>query len=336
MFTIMREFSVLFLLITTLSSSETWTDAKKTPPKNKNWKKPRNPRWNSRNLIIRCLIAQPGSVFHIILKLLTSSHVMAKRADTMLGHSCCHNSSYLANDVKEDKVLLWAYTKLLHIMSPVHKEEGKKEMPPFFGATTLWFYVNMFVKRRQNHLQMTGCENHRRGWRGSPRFLQEMQLKLRVNKIGKARKKKDKEILESKLALSSTRSSRSQLQLCGKYHEGVTLWRTLCPQRNVCHRLPGLEIQVSMLRTHIASMSIFFVSPSTLQRKRTSIWLKHLHIMGFFSLHQGAGELALLQKWFPNKIINNNAGTLFLERRFVSVPQWASRGKISCYTLRKK
>jgi len=31
---------------------------------------------------------------------------MAKLADTMLGYSCCHNSSYLASDVKEDKVLL--------------------------------------------------------------------------------------------------------------------------------------------------------------------------------------------------------------------------------------
>lgn len=39
------------------------------------------------------------------------------------------------------------------------------------------------------------------------------------------------------------------------------------------------------------------------------------------SLHHGDGEPALLKKWFPNKIINNSVGTLFLERRFVSVLQ---------------
>lgn len=48
----------------------------KKKPKKK--PKPKNPDDISRNLIIRCLIAQPGSVFHIILKLLISSHVMAK------------------------------------------------------------------------------------------------------------------------------------------------------------------------------------------------------------------------------------------------------------------
>lgn len=57
---------------------------------------------------------------------------MAKLADTRLGYSCCHNSSYLASEVKEDKVLLWAYNKLPHIMFLVHKEEGREERLPFF------------------------------------------------------------------------------------------------------------------------------------------------------------------------------------------------------------
>lgn len=184
---------------------------------------------------------------------------------------------------------------------------------------------------------MTGCENHRRGWRGSPRLLQEVQLELWVNKIGKARKK-GKEILESDLALSPTRSSKSQLQLCGKCHEWVTLWRRPlvlpkeCLSRVVCSWNSGFREHAE--DTH-ASISTFFVSSSTLQRKGMHVWLKHLHLMAL-SLHQGGGEPALPKKWFPNKIINNNVGTLFLERRFVSVPQWASKGKISCYTLRKK
>lgn len=129
MFTIMREFSVLFLLITTLSSSETWIDVKNKKQKKQTNK---NPDDISRNLIIRCLTALLGSVFHIILKLLALSHVTAKLADTMLGYSCCHNSSYLASDVEEDKVLLWARTKLLRSMFPVHKEKERKERFPFF------------------------------------------------------------------------------------------------------------------------------------------------------------------------------------------------------------
>lgn len=64
---------------------------------------------------------------------------MAKLADTILGYSRCHNSSYLASDVKEDKVLLRTYTKLLCIVALVHKEKKKKEKKGliFSKATTM-------------------------------------------------------------------------------------------------------------------------------------------------------------------------------------------------------
>lgn len=144
--------------------------------------------------------------------------------------------------------------------------------------------------------------------------------------------------MESKLALCPTRSSRSQLQLCGKYQEWVAPWKRPLVFPKECLSRVGCSWNSGLCEcaedTHV-SMSTFFVSPSTLQRKGVYIWLKHLHFM-VFSLHQGAGQPALPQKRFPNKIINNNVGTLFLQKRFVSVPQWASRGKISCYTLRKK
>lgn len=123
MFTIMREFSVLFLLITTLSSSETWIDVKK-----------KKSRWHFKEFNNQMPHCTAWSVFHIILKLLAPSHVMAKLADTILGYSRCHNSSYLASDVKEDKVLLWTYMKLICIMALVHKEQGRKERPYFFQS----------------------------------------------------------------------------------------------------------------------------------------------------------------------------------------------------------
>lgn len=85
-----------------------------------------------------------------------------------------------------------------------------------------------------------------------------------------------------------------------------------------------------------AFMPAFVVRPFTLQREVIHLWLKYLHLFCFFSPSQSeAGQPALPHRWFPIKIINNNVGTLFLERRFVSVPKWANRAKISCYTLSK-
>lgn len=133
------------------------------------------------------------------------------------------------------------------------------------------------------------------------------------------------------------RSSRSQLQLCGKHQEWVTLWRRSVVFPRDCLSQVGCSWKSGLREcgeeTH-AFLSTFFVSPSTLQREGFYLWLKYLHL--FFFLQKEAGEPALPHRWFPIKIINNNVGTLFLERRFVSVPKWANRGKISCYILRKK
>lgn len=128
-FIIMREFSVLFLLITTLSSSQTWIDVKKKKKKS---------RWHFKEFNNPTPYCTAWSVFHI-LKLLAPGRVMAKLADTILGYSRCHNSSYLASDVKEDKVLLRTYTKLLCIVALVHKEKKKKEKKGliFSKATTM-------------------------------------------------------------------------------------------------------------------------------------------------------------------------------------------------------
>lgn len=88
------------------------------------------------------------SVFHIILKLLAPSSIMAKLADTILGYSRCHNSSYLASDVKEDKVLLWTYIKLLCIVALVHKEKKRKESPCFFqGNHSVMLSVGVWQKK---------------------------------------------------------------------------------------------------------------------------------------------------------------------------------------------
>lgn len=46
-------------------------------------------------------------------------------------------------------------------------------------------------------------------------------------------------------------------------------------------------------------------------------------LASLFFLQKGATEPALPHRWFPIKTIHNNVGTLFLERRFVSVPKWA-------------
>lgn len=150
---------------------------------------------------------------------------------------------------------------------------------------------------------MTGYESHRRGWRGNPRLLQETQLKLWVNKIGEARKKKDKEVLDSKLALSPTRSNRSQLQLCGSTMNGSHSEEGhLCSQRSVCHGLSALEIQVkfmSMLRT---CLHVYFLCESIHIREKRNIYLtKTLASHDFFPSIKELESLPYHRNGFPIK-----------------------------------
>lgn len=239
----------------------------------------KNPDDISRNLIIRCLIALPGSVFHIILKLLALSHVTAKLADTMLGYSCCHNSSYLASDVKEDKVLLWACTKLLHIMFLVHKEKERKAA--FFLAgqprCDSKCLSKVFV-RSQNHLRLTGYKSHRRGWRGSTRLLQKMQLKIWEG--GVSQKKGQRPLGKQTGPLSLKGAADLSCNFMGSTKsrsrsEEVVFPRD-CLSQHGCSWKSGLWVWWGD-----TCLCVCFVSPSTLQGEGFYLWLKHLHLIFF-------------------------------------------------------
>lgn len=182
-----------------------------------------------------------------------------------------------------------------------------------------WICLSKDVKTISKWQAMKATEGDGEG-------AQEMQLKLWVNKIGKARKKEGQRDLGKQTCSLSYQEQMSAAALWKAPWTGHTLKKATCAPK-------GVSVMGCLLlkfRWNLwagwghASISTVFVSPPTLERKEMYSWLKQLHLMVFF-LHEGGGEPALPQKWFPNKIINNSVGTLFLERRFVSVPQWGSR-----------
>lgn len=259
---------------------------------------------------------------------------MAKLADTMLGYSCCHNSSYLASEVKEDKVLLWAYNKLPHIMSLVHKEEGREERLPFFSGQphcdSKWRCLLKDVKTVSDWQVMKTTN-------GDGEEAQDSWKKCNSNfgkeRWGKPEKRRAKSLGKQTVPLSPKGTTDLNCNFVGsnKSEEGQ-----LCSQWTVCHRLVALENQVfmSVVRRHMPlHLLSLWVHPHYRGKGFTFGWNT---CISFFFLQKEAREPALPHRWFPIKIINNNVGTLFLERRFVSVPKWAKRGKISCCTLRKK
>lgn len=261
---------------------------------------------------------------------------MAKLADTMLGYSCCHNSSYLASDVKKDKVLLWAYTKPLHIMSLVHKEEGRKAT--FFSGQphcdSKWRCLSKEVKTISDWQAMKTTE-------GDGKEAQDSCKKCNSN-FGKVRwskpeKRRAKSSWKANCPFVPQRSRSLTATLWEAPRVDHSLKKASCVPKGLS--VTGwllLKIRSSWVWWGDTCLYVYFLCESIHITERKVLPLAKILASLFFFLQKEAEEPALPHRWFPIKIINNNVGTLFLERRFVSVPKWANRGKISCYTLRKK
>lgn len=259
---------------------------------------------------------------------------MAKLADTMFGYSCCHNSSYLASDVKEDEVLLWPYTKLWHMMSLVHKKEGGKERPPFF-----FFSGQPYCDSKRRCLSKDMKTMDWQAMKTTEGNTEEAQGSYK--KCPSSSGKVNWSMPDTRRAKGSCKANWSFVPQKEQLISTAPLWEAPGADYSLkASCVPKGLSQVGCSWKSGKETHTFLVSPFTLQREVFYLWLKYSHlffvVLVDFFLHKEAGETALPHRWFPIKIINNNVGTLFLERRFVSVPKWANRGKISCYALRKK
>lgn len=103
---------------------------------------------------------------------------------------------------------------------------------------------------------------------------------------GKPEKRRAKSSWKANRPFVPQRSSRSQLQLCGKQREQITLWRRPVVFPRDCPSQVGGSWKSGLCECGEetpAFMSTFFVSPSTLQMEGFYLRLKYLHLSFFFS-----------------------------------------------------
>lgn len=128
-------------------------------------------------------------------------------------------------------------------MFPVHKEKERKERFPFvLQGNHIVILSEGVCQKNQNHLRLTGCESHRRGWRGSTRLLQEMQLKIWEG--GVSQKKGPRPLGKQTDPLSLKGAADLNCNFMGSTKSGSHSEEVVFP-RTVCHRLAVLENQVS-------------------------------------------------------------------------------------------